>query len=179
MECVNCTACIDACNTVMERINRPKGLIRYASRNGLETGERLKITPRIAAYTAILFALIGTFLFLIFTRSPVETSLLRAPGALYQTMPDGRYSNLYTLKLANKTNQRKQIDLKLQNLPGEISVLGTTLTVAPESLAKTSVLVKLAPETLSGGQTEIVVGVYDGEEEIQTLKNTFSIMCHC
>ncbi len=173
MECVNCTACIDACDAVMNRTQQPTGLIRYASRNGLERGESLQFTPRIVGYSAILVALIATFLVLVFTRSPVETSLLRAPGALYQTMPNGDFSNLYTLKLANKTHDRKQIELKLENLPGEISVLGTELFVEPEALAKTSVLVKLAPQTLTSGQTNLLVGVYSDGEKIETLSTVF------
>src|SRR5690606_8820868 len=87
MECVNCTACIDACDSVMDRIGRSRGLIRYASLNGIERGERLRVTPRIAAYTAVLLALSGVFFHLLFTRSDVETTLLRAPGALYMQMP--------------------------------------------------------------------------------------------
>ena len=50
MECVHCTACIDACDAVMEKIRRPRGLIRYASLNGIERGERLRITPRLIGY---------------------------------------------------------------------------------------------------------------------------------
>ena len=57
MECVHCTACIDACDDVMERIGRPRGLIRYASLNGIERGERLKVTPRLVGYTVVLLAL--------------------------------------------------------------------------------------------------------------------------
>ncbi len=173
MECVNCTACIDACDTVMVRTQQPTGLIRYASRNGIERGESLKFTPRIAGYSTVLVALITAFLVLVFTRTPVETSLLRAPGALFQSMPDGSLSNLYTLKLANKTSVEKQVELKLENLPGEISVLGTELVVPPEALAKTSVLVKLAPETITGGQTNLEVGVYSDGEHIETLSTVF------
>ena len=169
MECVNCTACIDACDDVMKKIHRPEGLIRYASRNGLDTGEGLRFSPRIAGYSLVLIALISTFLILVFTRSPVETSLFRAPGALFQTMPDGQLSNLYTLKLANKTHQQKRITLKLQNIPGEIKVLGTELIVEPEALAKTSVLIKLSPEILANGRTPIVVGVFDDGQQIETI----------
>ena len=173
MECVNCTACIDACDNVMTKLKLPTGLIRYASRNGIEHGQKLTFTPRIIGYSVILTVLISAFLFLVFTRSPVETSLLRAPGALYQTMPDGQVSNLYTMKLANKTHEKKYITLQLENLNGEVSVLGTELVVAPDSLAKTSVLVKLPPDQLQYGSTPLVIGVYDGPEKIETLETVF------
>ena len=47
MECINCTACIDACDEVMAKVGRPRGLIRFASLNGIESGQRLRVTPRI------------------------------------------------------------------------------------------------------------------------------------
>ena len=173
MECVNCTACIDACDAVMTKIKRPTGLIRYASRNGIEQGQGLRVTPRIVGYSVVLVALITTFLILVFTRSAVETSLLRAPGSLYQTMPDGQLSNLYTLKFANKTHLEKRIQLQLENVQGEISVLGTDFVVNPDSLAKTSVLVKLPPSVVTAKQIRLEVGVYDEGEKIDTVKTTF------
>ena len=105
MECVHCTACIDACDAVMEKIGRPRGLIRYASLNGIERGERLKVTPRLVGYTVVLLALGVVLAFLLFTRSDVQATLLRAQGALFQKMPDGRYSNLYTVRVVNKTSR--------------------------------------------------------------------------
>lgn len=173
MECVNCTACIDACNQVMTKVDRPTGLIRYASRNGIERGQGLRLTPRITGYSVVLVALIATFLVLVFTRSAVETSLLRAPGALFQNLPNGKLSNLYTLKVANKTHEEKNLSLRLQDSPGQIRVLGEPLTVAPESLATTSVLIELSATNISGGKTPLIIGVYEGEEQLETLRTTF------
>src|SRR4051812_20412166 len=96
MECVHCTACIDACDSVMDKIGRPRGLIRYASHNGIESRQRLRFTPRLAAYAGLLLALIALWTVLVFTRSDVEATLIRAQGALFQQMPDGHFSNLYT-----------------------------------------------------------------------------------
>ena len=57
MECVHCTACMDACDDVMDKIGTPRGLIRYASLNGIERGEPLRFTPRLAGYLVVLVAL--------------------------------------------------------------------------------------------------------------------------
>jgi cytochrome c oxidase accessory protein FixG len=174
MECVHCTACIDACDNVMERIGRPRGLIRYASVNGIERGERLRVTPRLVGYTVVLLALASLLGFLVFTRSDVQTTLLRAPGALFQKMPDGHYSNLYTVRVVNKTSRQIPIQLKLENLPGDLQVMGRELVVAPEDHAETSVLVDLEPGTLiKSGTTPLVVGVYANGKRIETLKTAF------
>ena len=57
MECVNCTACIDACDEVMTKIGRPRGLIRFASLNGIEKNEPIRVTPRLIGYCVILLVL--------------------------------------------------------------------------------------------------------------------------
>lgn len=173
MECVNCTACIDACDTVMQKIGRPQGLIRYASLNGIERREKLKFTPRLKLYTAILVALIGFEAFLLFSRSDVETTLLRAPGAMFQQMPDGKFSNLYTVKVVNKTARPMPIRFKLENLSGDVQVMGPEIIVAPRQLAETSVLIELEQQVMKSGSTPLVLGVYSQDRKIETIKTSF------
>jgi cytochrome c oxidase accessory protein FixG len=174
MECVHCTACIDACDTVMEKIHRPRGLIRYASLNGIERGERLRITPRLVGYAVLLLALIGLWVFLVFTRSDVQATLLRAQGALFQQMPDGHFSNLYTVKVLNKTHREMPIELKLESPVGDLFVMGRgNIVVPPEELAETSVLIELDRAVMKSGSTPLVVGVYSNGRKIQTLKTGF------
>jgi cytochrome c oxidase accessory protein FixG len=173
MECVHCTACIDACDNVMNKIGRPRGLIRYASLNGIERGERLKLTPRLVGYTGILLALAALLGFLIFTRSDVQTTLLRAQGALFQKMPGGHFSNLYTVRIVNKTSRQIPVELKLEKPSGALEVLGNSLIVGPGDHAETSVLVDLDPKFMKSGTTPLVVGVYSQNRRIETLKTAF------
>jgi cytochrome c oxidase accessory protein FixG len=173
MECVHCTACIDACDQVMARVGRPKGLIRYASLNGIERGERLKLTPRLIGYTAVLVGLATLLAFLVFTRSDVQTTLLRAQGALFQKMPDGHFSNLYTVRVVNKTSHQIPLELKLESPPGDLQVLGRDITVAPGSHIETSVLVELDPTVMKSGTTPVVVGVYSQGRKVEALKTAF------
>jgi cytochrome c oxidase accessory protein FixG len=174
MECVHCTACIDACDAVMDKIGRPRGLIRYASLNGIERGERLKITPRLVLYSAIIIALISLETFLIFTRSDLQTTWLRAPGALFQQMPDGRLSNLYTVKVVNKTAREIPVGFRLENLPGDLRVMNEgTLMVPPRQWIETPLLNELDPATLNSGQTRLEIGVYADGKKLETLKTVF------
>ena len=173
MECVHCTACIDACDQVMTRIGRPKGLIRYASLNGIERGERLKITPRMVGYSIVLLGLAGLLGFLVFTRAEVQTTFLRAQGALFQQMPDGHYSNLYTVRIVNKTSRTIPVQLKLENVPGDLQVLGQELSAGPGGHAETSVLIDLSRTVMKPGTTPLVIGVYSGGHRIELLKTSF------
>jgi len=173
MECVNCTACIDACDSVMDKIKRPRGLIRYASLNGIERGERLQVTPRLLGYAVVLLGLIGLWTVLVFTRSDVEVTILRAPGSLFQIMPDGHLSNLYTVKVVNKTSRRVPVQLKLENLPGDLQLMGGEIVVLPQLLAENSVLIDLEPALVKHGHADLVIGVYADGKKVETLKTAF------
>lgn len=175
MECVHCTACIDACDHTMDKIGRPRGLIRYASLNSIERGEKFKFTPRMALYLVAISALAGVLGILVFTRSDVETLLLRAPGALYQQLNDGRIENLYTIKLLNKTTRDLDVHLKLEDMDGTISIMGTgELNVPRAALAQTSVLIAVKPNQLQGSTTKLRIGVYDAQgKKLETIKTVF------
>jgi cytochrome c oxidase accessory protein FixG len=174
MECVNCTACIDACNGVMDRLQFPRGLIRFASENGINLGERLRLTPRIAAYTVILIALGGLLTYLIGSRADVEVSLLRAPGGLYQTMPNGDFTNLYLMKAINKTGHDIPLDLRVEDPAGGIvTIAGAPMTVKKAALIESAAVVQLPPAQVAGRQTRLRVGVYAGDRLVQTIKTSF------
>ncbi len=173
MECVSCTACIDACDEVMDKIKKPRGLIRYASLNGIDKGERLKITPRIIGYCVILLVLGLGLILMLATRKDVDATFLRAPGALFQQTADGKISNLYLLKLTNKTHHEVPVTLNLENVEGTLSVLGGQLQLPAEKQTEASVLVQIAPDQLAKTSIEIRVGLYSGEKRIDTIKTVF------
>src|SRR5438067_1983656 len=173
MECVNCTACIDACDEVMVKIGRPAGLIRFASLNGIENHQPVRITPRIVAYCLILLLLGAGLVTLLLTRSEVDVTLLRAPGALFQQTSEGRISNLYLLKLTNKTHANKTVALKLENIEGSLAVLGGQLDLPAEKQTEASVLVEIAPDKLRSGTTPILVRVFSAGKPIDSIKTIF------
>ena len=173
MECVHCTACMDACDAVMTKTGSPRGLIRYASLNGIERGERLRVTPRLVAYAVVLLALAAVLGLMLFTRADAEATVLRAPGALFQRMPDGRFSNLYTVRLVNKTSRELPVELRLENPAGTLQVMGGNLVVPSQKLLENSVLIELDLAAMKTGTTLLVIGVYSDGKKIQTLKTAF------
>jgi len=174
MECVHCTACIDACDRVMEKIGRPAGLVRYASLDSIERNVPFHFSPRMGLYVVILCALSSLFFTLLFTRPAVEAVFLRAPGSLFIQTEDGKIANLYTLKLINKTMRDLPVELRLENLPGKLEVMGgQDLRVAPGKLAETSVLIELDPTLLTAMTANLKIGVYSGGKRLQTVKTDF------
>jgi cytochrome c oxidase accessory protein FixG len=174
MECVNCAACIDACDAIMDKIRRPRGLIRLASLNNIERGERQRFTARMKLYAGILAALVALFFFLVFTRAEVETTLLRAPGTLFQQAAEGRIQNLYTVKIINKSSRNLPVELKLENLAGTVRLMGAGPFIVPKAnLAQTSVLIELDPALLTGSSTKLKLGVYSNGKRLETLTTGF------
>lgn len=126
LECTNCTACIDACDNVMTKLERPIGLIRYTSKASVESGKPFKIGARAKAYTAVLLVLLGLEAYLLGSRSTIETTLLRVPGQLYQTLPDGRLSNLYNAQIVNKSFEDLLVHLEPVDKTSEIKMVDAT-----------------------------------------------------
>lgn len=174
MECVNCTACIDACDGVMTKIGKPRGLVRFASLNGIEKGERLRVTPRIIGYCVVLTLLGLGLVTLLVTRKDLDTTLLRAPGGLFQTTSEGRINNLYLVKFTNKTQQDMPVELKLENIEGKLEVSGGHSFVPAAKQIETSVLVQIDPAKLTTSSTAISIGVYSDGKKLDTVKTTFS-----
>lgn len=173
LECVNCTACIDACDHMMGAVGLPKGLIRFASEAEIADRKAFRWTTRMKAYSAVLVVLIGVILTLIVMRSDVETTVLRTPGMLYQTRPDGRISNLYNYKVVNKTSREMPIRFVLENVKGSIELVGKELELHQAELAQGSLFIILDPSTLSGMKTKVSIGVYSADRLLETVSTSF------
>ncbi|MBN2732367.1 MAG: cytochrome c oxidase accessory protein CcoG [Balneolaceae bacterium] len=173
LECIHCTACMDACDDVMDKIDRPRGLIRYSSENAISEEKEKILTPRVAGYSGILAVLLITFFSLLGMRADTETSILRQPGTLYQTLPDNRYSNIYEIKIINKTFDTISYDLRLQSPDGELTPLGNISEVPPQGITKGRLLVKLPAELLTGAKTELIFEVYANGEHVETITSGF------
>lgn len=173
LECVNCTACIDACDAVMDKINKPRGLIRYASKSEIESKIRSLLTPRSISYTIVLILLITLVLTLLLNRSNFELTILRTPGILYQEQPNNRISNLYDLKIVNKTFNELPAELRLRNIKGEIKLIGTNLDIKPQGVAEGKFLIILNKSDIKKLNTPIEIEVSSKGKTIDVVKTSF------
>ena len=174
MECVGCTACIDACNAIMDATKKDRGLIRYASENGLAGSTALKYTVRMKLYTVLLFVLAGILSFLLISRKNVDGTIVRSPGILYQERGKDSISNLYVVKVINKTRQDIPITLRVENAPGRIiEAEGRSISVAKEGQGTGSFFIVLPNSFISDRKTKLEIGLYQGDERITILKTNF------
>lgn len=173
LECINCTACIDVCNEVMEKVNRPTGLIRYDSYSGVESGKREIFTTRVMAYSFVLVALLGLEGFLLSSRTQVEVLLLRTPGMLYQETDAGNISNLYNYQIINKTKENLPIQFRLEDETGSIRLVGQAPVAKGTEVTEGALFIELPKDALDSRKTKLKVKVYSGEEEVDVVKTNF------
>jgi cytochrome c oxidase accessory protein FixG len=173
LECINCTACIDACNAVMKKVDFPTGLIRYASYTGITEGTKKILTPRIYGYSALFAVLITITLALIFTRNPIETTVLRTPGIMFQETEDGQISNLYNLKIINKTFYKTPIRLELNHPHGSIEMVGGEISVPENSLKESAFFIKIPKDQLQVVNTSVEINVISGNVIVDRILTSF------
>jgi len=173
LECINCACCIDACNSQMEAVGQPKGLIRYASEKTIAEGLPIKFNIRTFAYSLVLVILLGVMTVSLLSRTSIEATVLRAPGMLYQEQEEGKISNLYNIKLVNKTNEDIPVKIELLSHEGEIKIIGNEISVDKQSVGESVFFIILDGDLVSSEKTEIEVGIYKGDELIDVAEATF------
>jgi cytochrome c oxidase accessory protein FixG len=131
LECIGCTACIDACDDVMDRLERPRGLIRYDSLEGLSGRPRRIVRPRVLAYTVL--GLIGATVAFVTTRgrTDFEVNLLRLRGAPF-TVTDGAVQNSLDLHIVNKIAAPRTFHVEVEPVDGMAVVLPLAEVTVPE-----------------------------------------------
>jgi cytochrome c oxidase accessory protein FixG len=174
LECINCTACIDACDHMMDGVGLQKGLIRLDSENGIANKEKLKLTSRTIAYCGVLLILLGILVTLLLSRTDVETTIMRTPGLLYQNLENNEISNLYNIKLVNKTHIQLPITLKIESNSGKIKMIGNQIiNVKKESVAGGAFFIICNKNQITNRKTKLKIGVYSNEKKIETVTTNF------
>lgn len=173
LECINCTACIDACNSVMKRVKLPLGLIRYDSEKGISIGKRSILNARSLAYTFVLFVLLSVTATLYTLRSDVDVTILRVPGSLYQQYGTDKYSNIYNIQVVNKTRTDLPIELNLGSFPGEVIIMGESLSVPSGSLAEANFMIVVPKTELKTKNTEIKISLVSDGKTLNSFKTNF------
>jgi cytochrome c oxidase accessory protein FixG len=174
LECVNCTACIDACDNVMDKIEKPRGLIRYASEANIANGEKLKITPRIIGYSIVLLALVVGLGFGFTKRGDFDATILRTPGMLFHKEGEDHVSNLYNIKIVNKTRNEYDATIKLMEPEGEIRMVGNHgMHLSNAEIAAGEFFVIIHRNQIQERKTRIKIGIFEGDNLLKAVETTF------
>ena len=159
LECINCALCIDACDAVMAKVGKPKGLINYTTSSlyaGNVAGKNEHwdwthlLRPRTAIYFAVWAAVGLAMLYTLLHRTQLDVNVVPDRNPLYVTLSDGSIRNGYTVKILNKRQEERSFRLSIENLPGatmemvgEAGIQGTSfeITVEPDKLKAVKIYV--------------------------------------
>ena len=149
-ECINCGACVDACDQTMERMGYPKGLISYTTEHKLANDSTHVARPKLIGYGLVMAVMLGVFVYNAMSIMPMGLDILRDRNQLFRENSEGLIENTYTLKILNKTLHPQTYQLDVEGLPehewfgprevtlkaGEIFTLPVSVAVDPFNLKK-------------------------------------------
>jgi cytochrome c oxidase accessory protein FixG len=174
LECVSCTACMDACDDVMARLKRPPGLIRLTSHEAVRSGRASWLTARVKAYAAVWAALLVTVASLLALRSDLDILILRQPGTLYATSGTGSVANFYNVQVINRTNRPRALEYRVLSPAGaSITPLGPIGEAAAHGLIESRLLVHVPPERLAGAATPLRFEVRSEGRVVEVVESSF------
>jgi cytochrome c oxidase accessory protein FixG len=143
-ECIGCAGCVDACNGVMDKVGKPRGLIRYATEHGLERKldaaaiRRRMLRPRVLVYAAVLGALVAGMSASIALRNPLKLDVIRDRGSMGREVEDGMIENVYRLQVMNTSEAPQRLQVSVSGIPtasvaddGLIEIDGATTRAVP------------------------------------------------
>jgi cytochrome c oxidase accessory protein FixG len=151
-ECIGCAACIDVCNGVMDKMNYPRGLIRYDTLNGMRqhltraAEWRRVLRPRVLVYTAVLVLIVAGLFTALMLRAPFKVDVVRDRGALARLVDDGYVENVYRLQIMNTTESAQRYRIAAAGLPGITADPSGTVELAAAQARWVAVALRVPPE---------------------------------
>jgi len=184
LECISCALCVDACNGVMDKVGKPRGLIGYNILANLDNGAELQrsqirlLRPRTILYGVLIAVVAAIMLAALLTRPALELNVQRDRNPLFVKLSNGDIRNGYTVKILNKVHQIRHFRLTLDGLPDtEIKVIGRQdhaplFAVNPDQLASFRVLITTAKANLLSETTDIRLRIIDQDSGVTAENET-------
>ena len=174
LECVNCTACIDACDEVMVKVGLPTGLIRYATEEEIENEAPFKFTGRMKAYSVVLLLMLGFLGFLLSNRGTMEAKFIKPAGSTY-FVRDGQITNIYNYTFLNKSNKDQLVTIKIMEPANGTVTLSTAdkILLKKDQITKGTVNISFPEKEIKLSKQKVKIGVYDQKGELLDTFETY------
>lgn len=177
--CLMCALCLDACDAVMDKIKRPRGLIRYASLDETESGVTLPLLGRVRVwvYGIILSIAAGGVIYGLAGMDTIELKVLHTREPLYVLRSDGSIQNQYTLKVLNKMTHDVNVRISASGPPGlELINASDPVTAHGSTVTPTTIFVRVPRENLKAESLPItfrIEGHHDSKKFTSERENVF------
>ncbi|MDA7948749.1 MAG: cytochrome c oxidase accessory protein CcoG [Hyphomicrobiaceae bacterium] len=184
LECIQCALCIDACNSIMDRIGRPRGLIDYDTIDNLEVASEGKtstlklLRPRVLLYVGLILLVSLIMLVALLNRTVLEVNILRDRNPLFVELSDGSIRNGYTVKILNKLHKPGRFHVGIEGMKdATVKIVGfekeknPVISVLPDDLRALRVFVTVPRKNLETAKS----GVTDFEFTVTDLNNDSTV----
>jgi cytochrome c oxidase accessory protein FixG len=162
MECVNCTQCIDACDAIMDRIGKPRGLIRYSSQDQLSGKSGSLLRPRVVIYPLLLAGVVTGLVLLLGSQDPASISIIRPKGGAFAVLDDGKVSNNLRISVVNRTSERRSFRVKLVDADDtQLIMPRSPLVIDPRASDTSPLFVLASPDSFEDGERIVKMRVAD------------------
>lgn len=167
LECIGCAACIDACDQVMDKMNYPRGLIRYSTENAVTSRAsradivRRAFRPRVLIYLLIFLSVSAATAWSLATKVPLKVSIIRDRAAMSREAADGSIENIFSMQLTNASEQARSYEVRVDGLPGLRLVDVQPITVPPAAMGDATLILQLDPGAASSGAHPINITIQD------------------
>ena len=183
LECIQCALCIDACDDIMQRIDRPQGLIAYDTFRNLDAASHHEraplriVRPRTILYAALIAVVCAVMLGAWLNRSVLDVSVLHDRNPVFVQLSDGSLRNAFTVKILNKMHEARTFRLAAEGLKGaQVSIVGVgsgepAIEVVPDNLRALKVLVTVPAakqDDLKGAATPFRFAIIDASDGATT-----------
>jgi cytochrome c oxidase accessory protein FixG len=177
--CIGCAACIDACDQVMEKMDYPKGLIRYSTQNAIDGNYADKdiakhvFRPRTLFYGVLMTGIIVAFIWTLANRIPLRVDVIRDRQTLSQETAAGNIENLYRLQLINMDDREHQYRITAKGIDGLRITQGSSITIGPLGTANLNVALESSRLALNKPSQPIVFEIV-AEDDVKIMREAKS-----
>ena len=155
-QCIGCGACVDACDEVMDKMEYPKGLVRFTTERALRGEKSHILRPRIVIYALLLVILSTAVFYGIATRTPLELDIIKDRNTLYRETSNGLTENVYTLKIVNMDENPHEYVLGAYGLEGlELDADENPIKVESGTVHTVTVRLRVDPVVLKQPSNEV------------------------
>jgi cytochrome c oxidase accessory protein FixG len=156
-ECIACAACIDVCDQVMDKMEYPRGLIKYTTEHAEQGRKSRLLRPRVLIYSALLLVICVGWVVSLGQRTPLRAELIRDRNALYRELSDSSIENVYALRLVNMDDQPHAYRLDVDGLEG-LSIDAEPIRLPAEEAGRFTLRLR-APRNAGQGRQDIELRV--------------------
>jgi cytochrome c oxidase accessory protein FixG len=190
LDCIQCGLCIDACDNVMDKVGKPRGLIGYDTDENIQRRLEGKesvyeiVRPRTVLYVGIIAVVCGIMLFALLNRDFADISVLHDRNPVFVEQSDGSVRNGYTVRLSNKRRHERHFMLHVEGMPANtmVEAVGTEdtfagrpiISVGPDTTREVRILVTSPPWAKMPHSTPVTFRITESVMgEVVTAKDTF------